>query len=577
VLGTASETVSIPGRLLVENNINGVTTFQHAQSPDGVYYYNIGTLSTSNAAVQQTNISGVVGDINTWYANNCHFNLNFGANYSQLNAIVSSVIFNGVKPANIQLLVYGTGPWTFYLKGNDWFNFSLTINSPAGGFTPNPNWQSSQSLTAPTGTATYDLFDRNYQVLTTAGNVGIGTTNPTKMLTVAGDALINGLTVGKGGNSVWTNTAFGSNALNSNNATGLYNTAFGGNALSSNTTGGSNTAFGFNSLLRNTTAAYNVAVGGAALEFNVTGDNNTAVGLMALYSNTAGSANTAVGQNALKSNTASSNSAFGQAALTANTTGYNNTALGLNALLTNIDGNNNTGVGLFALKENTGHNNSASGCYALQRNTSGAHNTALGYEAGASGTANTIGSQNTYLGYNTGANANNWSNSTAIGAGSRITASNQIVLGTASEKVVIPNQIQYSYTSVPTLTSTSIGYTITGTRSAVNPITISPQTLLTADIPGAGVWMVCGSLLAYGATVTAWNNELCCFLYNGATMVRASKHVLSLNQVSVASPTLTYVLSTSTATTLTLRAQISMGTASIGGSDELYLTATRIA
>lgn len=42
---------------------------------------------------------------------------------------------------------------------------------------------------------------------TGAGNVGIGTTSPTKKLEVSGDALINGVTIGRGGGNIATNTA----------------------------------------------------------------------------------------------------------------------------------------------------------------------------------------------------------------------------------------------------------------------------------------------------------------------------------------------------------------------------------
>jgi hypothetical protein len=85
-----------------------------------------------------------------------------------------------------------------------------------------------------------------------------------------------------------------------------------------------------------------------------------------------------------------------------------------------------------------------------------------------------------------GLTAANYTNSTAIGSGATITASNQIVLGTASEKVVIPNQIQYSYTSVPTLTSTSIGYNVT---SGAAGVTITAPTDLYKVTPVAGVYI----------------------------------------------------------------------------------------
>ena len=104
--------------------------------------------------------------------------------------------------------------------------------------------------------------------------------------------------------------------------------------------------------------------------------------------------------------------------------------------------------------------NTVFGTNALSSNTTGSNNTAVGYKAGYAGTANTTGSNNTYVGYNTQANGAAYTNSTAIGASATITASNQVVLGTTAETVVIPNQIKHSYSSLPTFTSTSIGYTV---------------------------------------------------------------------------------------------------------------------
>jgi hypothetical protein len=188
------------------------------------------------------------------------------------------------------------------------------------------------------------------------GNVGIGTTNPSHVLTVAGDASINGLIVGKGTGAVITNTALGQGVLQVN-TTGSYNTAAGQATLQNNTTGSYNTAVGVNSLITNSTGSYNTGIGQASLQTS-TGNYNTGVGHGTLYSN-----------------------------------------------------------------------------------TTGAYNTAIGESAGNTGTANTTGSNNTYLGYNTGSNANNYNNSTAVGTSATITASNQIVLGTASEKVYVPGNV----------------------------------------------------------------------------------------------------------------------------------------
>jgi hypothetical protein len=82
--------------------------------------------------------------------------------------------------------------------------------------------------------------------------LGIGTTSPNAKLDVAGDALINGLTIGRGPGNVATNTALGAGALGGNSS-GTNNIAIGksanwfsdlsgttviGNEMASSTSGG---------------------------------------------------------------------------------------------------------------------------------------------------------------------------------------------------------------------------------------------------------------------------------------------------------------------------------------------------
>ena len=158
------------------------------------------------------------------------------------------------------------------------------------------------------------------------------------------DTTINGIKVGRGNNSVATNTIVGTNVLNSNTL-GAWNTAIGSGALQNNTTGNENTASGLNALQSNTDGYLNVANGSYALMFNTLGWENTGVGASALQSNTEGSYNTAHGSNALLNNTIGNvNTAVGSAALQSNTSGSENTALGAIAL---SGGNfsNGTGVG----------------------------------------------------------------------------------------------------------------------------------------------------------------------------------------------------------------------------------------
>jgi hypothetical protein len=43
-----------------------------------------------------------------------------------------------------------------------------------------------------------------------SGRLGIGTNTPSAILDVAGDILVNGITIGRGGGNLDTNTAMGS-------------------------------------------------------------------------------------------------------------------------------------------------------------------------------------------------------------------------------------------------------------------------------------------------------------------------------------------------------------------------------
>jgi hypothetical protein len=354
-----------------------------------------------------------------------------------------------ISPAT-GLLIYQTNstPGFYYNDGSEW-----------KAVAPKNANKSLSNLTAPTA-VNVELLPQTDSAI----NLGSATLR-WKNLFAAGDATINGLTVGKGGGGIGTNTAAGYAALYSNttgyyntaagyqslffNTTGVDNTAAGGFALYSNTTGNFNTAAGFRSLYSNTTGYYNTAAGYQSLYSNTTGYSNTAAGFAALNLNTTGYSNTAAGYRSLNSNTTGSdnmaagsyslylntegnyNTAAGSSALYFNTTGTDNTAAGGSALYSNTTGNFNTASGYAALYSNTtGNSNAAAGYFALLANTTGFANTASGYGAGSYNDANTYC---TFIGYDADqAVGTDFTNSTALGNSSRITASDQVRIGNSS-------------------------------------------------------------------------------------------------------------------------------------------------
>jgi hypothetical protein len=101
---------------------------------------------------------------------------------------------------------------------------------------------------------------------------------------VTNDAVINGMTVGRGTGNYSGNTALGFQTLFSNTSgTATDNTAIGYTAMRANTTGGQNSAFGQGALYSNTTGLGNMAFGREALYFNTTGNQNIGIGVGALY------------------------------------------------------------------------------------------------------------------------------------------------------------------------------------------------------------------------------------------------------------------------------------------------------
>lgn len=154
-----------------------------------------------------------------------------------------------------------------------------------------------------------------------------------------------------------------------------------------------------------TSGQENYVFGKSNLINYTTGTHNVSIGLENLQAITTQSYNTAIGCNVLKLATSNFNVGIGEQVLKLTTTGGYNVGIGYNSLTENITGTNNIGIGYWSGRYNTG-----------------SYNTFIGDQTKTDNLA----------GYN---------NSTAIGSGATITASNQVVLGFAgvSYFTVIPS------------------------------------------------------------------------------------------------------------------------------------------
>lgn len=249
----------------------------------------------------------------------------------------------------------------------------------------------------------------------------------------------------------------------------INNTSFGIEALNKND-GSNNTAVGAYSLTNNTIGFCNTSLGSNSLFFNVSGPHNTALGSGSMCNNVTGGINTAIGSSALEGDASG----------------------------TTI-GDQNVAVGAQSLFVNNGNQNTALGTYSLLNNTDGSNNVALGFFAGSN---NISGSNNTFVGSRSGqeiGDTNIYEYATAIGAGSKITNSNNIVIGRplGEDNVEIPGELNVkkilltdSYPPYPSeqnavmpkeyIDSLASGIIPIGSSTCIANNTLSPVNLLVA-------------------------------------------------------------------------------------------------
>jgi hypothetical protein len=153
-----------------------------------------------------------------------------------------------------------------------------------------------------------------------------------------------------------------------------------------------------------------------------------------------GSANVGVGRLALSAiTTGLRNVAFGDAPMYQLTTGSDNCSFGAFALQAMISGGENVGIGKSALTASTGSGLVAIGHQAGFYNTTGTYNSFVGWNSGTTGASGVTNlTYCTAIGATASVTTAGLSYCTAIGAGAVGTASNQVMLGRASDIVTLP-------------------------------------------------------------------------------------------------------------------------------------------
>ena len=181
--------------------------------------------------------------------------------------------------------------------------------------------------------------------------------------------------------------------------------------------------------------------------------------------------------------------------------GVSSVSIGSNGGITNSSG---VSIGCNTLIVNTAINNSVVGSNAMQSNVSGKSICAFGQ---GSGSNNISGNYNTFLGAET-STSGQYNNSTCIGFGSSISASNVIQLGTSSEtvfcnKLSMPTNQILTYSSIPSTVSNQIGYQITNSRTISAPFLSSDSflniSLITLPV---GIYIINYYFSLYSTTTT---------------------------------------------------------------------------
>ena len=244
------------------------------------------------------------------------------------------------------------------------------------------------------------------------------------------------------------------------------------------------------------------------------GYSNVSIGMATMPSVNTGYSNTALGNYAMfNATTAYQNTALGTGSMYLLTTGKNNVSMGGNAGQSITTGSDNTNIGQQTMFSGSNGNASQNTCVGSQTGwyINGNCNVAVGYNAGGGMTGN----NNTVIGSNSNCSAG-VNNSTAIGYGASVTTSNQIMLGTVTESVVIPGSLATQglvYEATSAVGGTANAYTLnyaTGgvyyIASGINPSANS--TLTITNIPTSAGQSYTLTVVSYQASTRYYINQV---------------------------------------------------------------------
>lgn len=286
-----------------------------------------------------------------------------------------------------------------------------------------------------------------------------------------------------------TNLVIGVDANNMIGGYNLYNTVLGTRAMRQPFHSSNNVVIGYEAMLSGwVNNNENVVIGASALRGG--GEANIAIGYQSLFagnnygalaignaSSYHGASGIAIGHSAKYNATNNSYGiGIGYAALYKDR-GISNIGIGDGSMYDNLTGTNNVALGTESLSDNTtGNSNTAIGHYALKA-SSGSKNTSVG---DSSGIFNANGTLNTYLGYNARSNyiLGSFTNATAIGANSFVSASNSLVLGN-NANVGIGTSAPAEKLEVVGKTKTNQLQVVTGANTGY---------VLTSDASGNATW-----------------------------------------------------------------------------------------